>query len=184
MRIWTDDLSGPIVKGQTGRHPLPDGDVFAATAGRLGIDAGVQVVAYDNAGGMVAGRIWWMLRQLGHTRVAVLNGDWRAWQRAGRPTRSGAETRPARTFVPALQPNQTADADELMARLGDPTLTLLDARARDRFRGENETLDTKAGTYPRRQACALCRESGRAGLFLARGSVGGALARDPRRDAQ
>jgi thiosulfate/3-mercaptopyruvate sulfurtransferase len=160
------DLSGPIVPGQTGRHPLPDEAEFVATVGRWGVDAGVQVVVYDSAGGMVAGRVWWMLRRLGHLRVAVLNGDWRAWQREGRPTHAGEERRPGRLFVPARRPNQTADADEVLARLGDPTLTLLDARARDRFRGENETLDAKGGHIPGAKPAPYTENLDAQGYFL------------------
>lgn len=160
------DLSGPVVQGQTGRHPLPTVEDFATTAGRLGIGAGVQVVAYDSAGGMVAGRLWWMLRRLGHMEVAVLNGDWRAWVREGRPTQAGVETRPQRTFVPNLQPDLTAEVGELMRRLDDPTLTLLDARARDRFRGENETLDAKAGHIPGARPAPYAENLDAQGYFL------------------
>lgn len=142
------DLSGPIVPGQTGRHPLPALEDFVATLGRWGIDEQVQVVAYDDAGGMMAGRLWWMLRYLGHRAVAVLDGDWRAWQREGWPVAGGEESRPPRIFTPQVQPQMVITAAEIAARLGDPTLTLLDARARDRFRGENETLDPKAGHIP------------------------------------
>lgn len=143
-----EDLSGPVTKGKTGRHPLPDVDIFAAKVGRWGIDDQVQVVAYDGAGGMVAGRLWWMLKWLGHERVAVLNGDFRAWFHEGRPTVSGEESRTPRIFTPRPQPERLIDAGEILAHLDDPKVTLLDARARDRFRGENETLDAKAGHIP------------------------------------
>jgi thiosulfate/3-mercaptopyruvate sulfurtransferase len=113
-----------------------------------GIDEHVQVVAYDGAGGMVAGRLWWMLKWLGHEQVAVLNGDYRAWFHEGRPTVSGEESRPPRTFTPSVDAKRIVGADEVMANLHNPTMKLLDARARDRFRGENETLDAKAGHIP------------------------------------
>lgn len=142
------DLSGPVIPGKTGRHPLPPLEEFVATLGRWGIDEHVQVVAYDDASGMVAGRLWWMLRYLGHRAVAVLDGDWRAWQREGWPVSGGEEHRTPRVFTPRVQTQMVIDAAEIAARLGDPTLTLLDARARDRFRGENETLDPKAGHIP------------------------------------
>lgn len=142
------DLSGAIIPGQTGRHPLPPLDDFVATLGRWGIDESVQVVAYDDAGGMMAARLWWMLRYVGHDAVAVLDGDWRAWQREGWPVSQGEESRLPRRFTPKLRPHMVISADEIAARLGDPTLTLLDARGRDRFRGENETLDPKAGHIP------------------------------------
>lgn len=142
------DLSGPPIAGRTGRHPLPKPDDFVATLSRWGIDEHVQVVAYDDAGGMFAGRLWWMLRYMGHTNVAVLDGDWRAWLREGWPVAAGEESRAPRRFTPRLRPELLIDADEIAARLGTPNLVLLDARGRDRFRGENETVDPKAGHIP------------------------------------
>lgn len=142
------DLSARVIPGQTGRHPLPEAQVFAATVSRWGIDESVQVVAYDDAGGMFASRVWWMLRWLGHDRVAVLDGDWRAWQREGRPVAADNQERAPRTFTPHVRSQLLISAQEIMDQLGSPTLRLLDARARDRFRGENETLDPKAGHIP------------------------------------
>lgn len=142
------DLSGPHVPGKTGRHPLPPLDQFAATLGRWGIDDGVQVVVYDDAGGMYAARLWWMLRWLGHDAVAVLDGDWRLWVKEERPTRAGAEMRPPRVFTPRLRSHMLATAAEIAARLGSPDLHLFDARAAERFRGENEMLDPVAGHIP------------------------------------
>lgn len=143
-----EDLSAPTTPGRTGRHPLPAPEDFARTLAHWGVDVQVQVVAYDDAGGMIAGRVWWMLRWLGHNAVAVLDGDWRAWVAEGRPTRSGQETRPPRRFVAALQPWLTIDTAEVAARLHDPTLRLFDARSADRYRGENETIDPRAGHIP------------------------------------
>src|SRR2546421_247026 len=77
------DLSGPIVPGRTGRHPLPEPAAFAEKLSGWGIDHRVQVVAYDDSTGSNAARLWWMLRWLGHTRVAVLEGGWRDWERSG-----------------------------------------------------------------------------------------------------
>ncbi|GIV77249.1 sulfurtransferase [Litorilinea aerophila] len=143
-----EDLSGPIIPGQTGRHPLPAQATFVETLSRWGIDEGVQVVAYDDAGGMVASRLWWMLRWLGHEAVAVLDGGWLRWQREGRPVGRGSESRPARTFVPAPRPELLADVHEVLAALENPHVRLLDARSADRYRGENETLDARAGHIP------------------------------------
>src|SRR4051794_35253845 len=115
--VYTDlkqDLAAPEKPGETGRHPLPDPNTFAATLGRLGIDERVQVIAYDGASGMYAGRLWWMLNWMGHERVAVLNGDYRAWFHEGRPTTSGEEQRPPRTFTTHLHPEAVATADEVM----------------------------------------------------------------------
>jgi len=142
------DLAAPHIPGKTGRHPLPPVETVAATFSGWGIDGQVQVVAYDDQGGIYAGRLWWMLRRWGHPAVAVLDGDLRAWQREGRPLTTETATRGPRVFVPRLQPGLTVTADEIMTRVGDPAYALLDARGRDRFRGENETIDPKAGHIP------------------------------------
>lgn len=142
------DLAAPVEPGRTGRHPLPDAAILAARFSAWGIDARVQVVVYDDAGGMVAGRLWWMLRWLGHGTVALLDGDWRAWLREGRPVASGEESRPPRIFVPRLQEGLTADSAEVAAAVESGGFALLDARAPDRFRGQNETIDPKAGHIP------------------------------------
>jgi thiosulfate/3-mercaptopyruvate sulfurtransferase len=142
------DLSSPQIPGRTGRHPLPSVETITATLSQLGVDARTQVVVYDDNSGVYAGRLWWMLRWLGHDAVAVLDGDWRAWQREGRPFRTGVETRKPRTFVAHLRPELVVTAEEIEARLHDPSLRLYDARGADRFRGENETLDAVCGHIP------------------------------------
>lgn len=141
------DLSGEKTGGN-GRHPLPDPAEFARTLGRLGIDATIQVVAYDQDVSMFASRLWWMLRWLGHERVAVLDGGFARWQADRRAVRAGHEIRAARTFVARLHPELIANADEVARGLHDPAVRLLDARSPERFRGENETLDKKAGHIP------------------------------------
>ncbi len=161
-----EDLSSPRVPGQTGRHPLPTPETFAATLARWGIDAGVQVVVYDDAGAMVAGRVWWMLRWLGHDAVAVLDGDWRAWLAEGRPTRAGLENRTPRRFVAALQPGMIADTAEIAARLHDPALYLFDARSAERYRGENETIDPHAGHIPGARSAPYADNLAADGHFL------------------
>lgn len=141
------DLSGEKT-GRNGRHPLPDPAEFARTLGRLGIDKNAQVIAYDQDVSMFASRVWWMLRWLGHEHVAVLDGGFTKWQAEGRPTRAGHEIRAARTFVANLRRELIADADEVARTLHDSGVRLLDARSPERFRGENETLDKKAGHIP------------------------------------
>lgn len=141
-------LSSPIIPGRTGRHPLPAIDDFAATLSAWGIDERTQVVAYDDASAFIAGRLWWMLRWLGHDAVALLDGDWRLWQAEGRPTRSGVEMRTPRTFTPHPRPHLLATTDEIVAQLGAPSLHLFDVRMDDRYRGENEGIDPVAGHIP------------------------------------
>lgn len=140
------DLSGPVIPGCTGRHPLPTREAFAATLGRLGIDAGTQVVAFDDMGGAFAARLWWMLRWVGHRAAAVLDGGLAAWTAAGRSLAPGRPYAgpPARFELgPSLVGSVTAD--EVLAALDDPEVTVLDARAAPRYRGENETTDPVAG---------------------------------------
>src|SRR6185312_2397211 len=83
----------------TGRHPLPDPDRLAETFGRWGIDASVQVVAYDQGNGAYASRLWWLLRWAGHRKAAVLNGGFAAWQQAGLPIETTVTPRPLRQFT-------------------------------------------------------------------------------------
>ena len=99
------DLSAPVVKGVTGRHPLPSVEAAAETFSRMGIGEGVQVVAYDDAGGaLAAARAWWMLRWLGHAEAAVLNGGWQRWLAERRLVRAGEESNPRKVFEPRPQP--------------------------------------------------------------------------------
>lgn len=142
------DLSGEKSAGQTGRHPLPEPESFAATLSRWGIEAGVQVVVYDDLGGMFAGRLWWMLRWMGHDAVAVLDGDWRGWVAEGLPTRSGVEVRIPRRFEADVRRHWVVSAEEVAARLDEGDFRLFDARGADRYRGENETIDPRGGHIP------------------------------------
>jgi len=142
------DLAGEKT-GRNGRHPLPDPDVFVAWLSRNGVDATKQVVAYDHATGFSATRLWWMLRHwLGHDRAAVLDGGWEAWVAAGAPvTVDPPHVEPAR-FAGRPEPGAHVDAAYVHSHLDDPSLVLVDARASDRFRGENETIDPVAGHIP------------------------------------
>jgi thiosulfate/3-mercaptopyruvate sulfurtransferase len=125
-----------------GRHPLPSGEDFARWASGAGIGAGTLVVAYDTGDGW-APRLWWLLRHFGHDAAGVIRFE--AWQGPLRP--SPEEIAPAR-FEARPRTDDVAEADELLERLGDPTLLLLDARAPARFRGEVEPIDKVAGRIP------------------------------------
>lgn len=160
------DLSSPQIVGKTGRHPLPPLEKFTTRLGEWGIDSGTQVAIYDDAGGMIAGRLWWMLRWLGHDAAAVLDGGWPHWRQEGRPVCTGVETRPARRFDAHLRPELVATVEEIEARLGDPRLHLFDARAADRFRGENETLDPVGGHIPGAVSAPYAENLGPDGLML------------------
>lgn len=143
-----EDMSGPIIAGKTSRHPLPDVDTFAKTLSAWGIDDTVQVVLYDDWGGAIAARLWWMLRWMGHEAVAVLDGGWDAWLAEGYTTRGGVEQRSERTFTPRPQPHMLLQAEEVLAIVDDPTQPLVDARTPDRFTGKNEPNDPVAGHIP------------------------------------
>jgi len=141
------NLSGEK-NGRTGRHPLPDPVVFAAWLGANGVDGGKQVVAYDSAGGASATRLWWMLRWLGHDRVAVLDGGWEGWVAAGLPATDRLPEVQATSFTPAPRPNAYVDVGFVLEHLGDPAVVVLDARAPERYRGETEPIDPVAGHIP------------------------------------
>ena len=140
------DLSGTKT-GANGRHPLPPIAALAETLGRIGIDAGKQVVVYDQNSGMWASRLWWMLHWLGHERVAVLDGGFDKWQAEQRLVTADLATPRPTTFVPRL-PAATATANEIVQHLGDGSLTILDARAPERYRGDMEPIDPVAGHIP------------------------------------
>lgn len=140
-------LSGPKT-GANGRHPLPSPEVAAATFASLGVSRQCQVVLYDADLGMFAARGWWMLRWLGHERVAVLDGGLAAWQRAGLPVTDAHETWAPAVFAAAPAAAGLVPAADVQAHLGDRQRVLVDARAADRFRGQNETLDPRGGHIP------------------------------------
>jgi thiosulfate/3-mercaptopyruvate sulfurtransferase len=143
-----EDLSGPVVRGRTGRHPLPEIGTLARTLSGWGIDADVQVVAYDDGAGAIAARAWWLLRWLGHDAVAVLDGGWPHWRAQGRPWRAGAERRPPRSFLPHPRAHLLIDSAAVLAAIADGRSRLLDARAAARYRGDDETIDPVAGHIP------------------------------------
>lgn len=132
-----------------GRHPLPQRPALIAALRELGINDHTQVIAYDAHGGMFAARLWWLLRWLGHAEVAVLDGGIAAWQAAG-GTLTDAVTAPATpgTLTESAALVSTVNAENLLENLNTATLTVIDARAADRFRGENETLDATGGHIP------------------------------------
>ncbi|SDD67061.1 sulfurtransferase [Paraburkholderia lycopersici] len=141
------DLSGPKT-GKNGRHPLPDRSALVATLSLRGLNEGQQVVAYDAQGGSYAARLWWLLRWLGHDSVAVLDGGLQAWESAGLPLVRDVPT-PARGTFKAGAPLQvTVDAQAIERNLATRELTVVDARAADRYRGENETIDPVGGHIP------------------------------------
>ena len=159
-----EDLSDLDGLGAPGRHPLPSPAAFTARLAAAGIGDSTFVVVYDDVGGWVASRLWWMLDNLGHNRpgrggVAVLNGGWKAWTDAGMPVSTDVPGGPAPGGVaaggaaPGGGPLHLDDhwtnvilRDDLRDRLG--SLVLLDARAAPRYRGEVEPIDPVGGHIP------------------------------------
>ena len=141
------DLAGPKT-GRNGRHPLPARADWAATLARLGVTPARAVVVYDAQGGMYAARAWWMLLWAGHRSVSVLDGGIAAWKAAGGALEAGAVAPVAPPTAYPLGDSLVAsvDADALLKSLG--RVTLLDARAGERYRGEVEPLDKRAGHIP------------------------------------
>jgi len=144
-------LSGPKTGADgkfKGRHPLPERQAFIDAMQELGVGKGTQVIAYDAHGGMFAARLWWLLRWVGHVQVAVLDGGLPAWQAQGGEL-STETPAPARGDLQEQPPLVTTiDVGDVVANLGSKTLTVVDARAADRYRGENETLDAVGGHIP------------------------------------
>ena len=152
-----------------GRHPLPDPAAFAAALGALGIGRRHRVVAYDDAGGTVAARLWWMLDVLGHRRAAVLDGGIGAWRAAGLPVTADVAVHAAlppedRVATAGAWP-RTIDRVALAARLGK--VTLLDARAPERYRGEIEPIDRVPGHIPTARSLPTSALLDADGRFLA-----------------
>jgi len=135
-----------------GRHPLPSREAFARWVGSMGVQPTTQVVVYDRQGMNYCGRLWWMLKWLGHQAVAVLDGGFAAWQAAGGGVEQGSIQASAAGAAPAYplaaSPYALVDADNVAKQLGKPQQTVLDARGAPRFRGEVEPLDPVAGHIP------------------------------------
>ena len=140
------DLSGPM-NGRNGRHPLPDPRLLADKLGAAGVAMDTQVVAYDDAGGAFASRLWWLLRWLGHDRVAVLDGGIDRWRAEGRPLVTDIPNSPPVVLEVDLRDVLTS-SDAVLNSLGQGGFCMIDARSPDRFRGENETLDPVGGHIP------------------------------------
>ncbi len=131
-----------------GRHPLPERAALVETLRSWGIDDDTQVVAYDAHGGMFAARLWWLLRWVGHPAVAVLDGGLAAWQALGLPMSAEAPAKRRGTIDEHAPLVRTVTASEVLANIGMGEFTVIDARAPDRFRGENETIDPVGGHIP------------------------------------
>ena len=142
-----EDLSG-AKDGTNGRHPLPDAQAFVRKLNECGVTPQTQVVPYDDAGGSFAVRLWWMLRWLGHERVAVLDGGFPLWQKEGRPIEDRAPPARKGSFVARPDLGASVDAHHVERMRSDSGVKLIDARAPERYSGRTEPLDPVAGHIP------------------------------------
>jgi thiosulfate/3-mercaptopyruvate sulfurtransferase len=141
------DLSSPVT-ATSGRHPLPPASAFALFLSRIGWTREALLIAYDERTNTFAARLWWLMRYFGHP-AALLDGGLEAWVRAGLPLATGS-TKSVPAAVTRLEPDASATiaATDIMHHFERPALTLIDARAPERFAGETEPLDTRAGHIP------------------------------------
>ncbi|MBX9913063.1 MAG: sulfurtransferase [Pseudomonadaceae bacterium] len=161
------DLSALVIKGQTGRHPLPEPAKLIAQLRAWGIDQHSDIVIYDDGPGAFAARAWWLLAWLGkRDGVMLLDGGLNAWRVAGLPLSSTTTTATLGNFNGQADAQILLTAGQLQQRLGEPQLCLLDARALPRFRGEVEPLDPVAGHIPGAQCAVFTDNLDASGRFL------------------
>jgi thiosulfate/3-mercaptopyruvate sulfurtransferase len=161
------DLSGPVIKGVTGRHPLPEPEVLIERLQAWGISDDSDVVLYDDGPGAFAARAWWLLAWLGkRDGVYILDGGLKAWHAAGLPLSLDAPQERRGSFVGSPDASLLLSAQVLQQRLGQPDMTLLDARALPRFKGESEPIDPVAGHIPGARCAAFADNLGADGRFL------------------
>jgi len=146
------DLSGDL-KTHGGRHPLPNWDSFTAKLNHLGIyskapKGPTQIVIYDDSRFAFSARLWWMLRYLGHQRVAILDGGIQAWTSAGFALSQDTPELKSGDFIPQLQTDWIVDIETLRLRKDESGVVVIDSRSPERFRGEVEPIDPIAGSIP------------------------------------
>lgn len=142
------DLAGPVISGKTGRHPLPNILELSEKCSDWGITNEAQVVAYDANTGAMAARLWWLLKWLGHDKVAVLNGGFANWVMQKLPTTPEiSESKPGH-FIPNINPHMLITLEEIEQLLGNDQFVIIDSRAEERYRGEEEPIDAISGHIP------------------------------------
>lgn len=161
------DLSAPVIKGVTGRHPLPDPSALVERLRSCGLRQDSQVVLYDDGPGAFAARAWWLLVWLGkRDGLYLLDGGLKAWREAGLELTCAAPDNAPGDFCAEPDNSLVLTAEQLALRLGTADLTLLDARALPRFLGEVEPIDPVAGHIPGAQCAAFTDNLGADGRFL------------------
>jgi len=159
------DLSSQITDF-TGRHPLPNFSLLAKKLGDRGITNNSQVVIYDDAGGAFAGRLWWLLRCMGHDKAAVLNGGIKQWQKQGLPVTTTLPIVKPATFRSYLDDSAWLNAVQVENSTAKKAICLIDARTPERYRGEQEPIDPVAGHIPGALNRAFQLNLDSNGLFL------------------
>ncbi|MFH7031067.1 MAG: sulfurtransferase [Heteroscytonema crispum UTEX LB 1556] len=143
-----EDLSSPVGE-HGGRHPLPNPAELASKLSAMGVDfQNTLVVAYDDSRFAFASRLWWLLRYLGHQQVAVLEGGFTGWQKAGYPATNVVPAPKMASFVPQVQTQMVVDSEAVKNRKDLPGVVLVDSREGDRYRGDREPIDKIAGHIP------------------------------------
>lgn len=161
------DLSGPIIPGKTGRHPLPEVTILVSLFSSWGIDANQQVVVYDQKSGAIAARLWWMLKWLGHERVAVLEGGWHNWQEKDLPIDSEIPKKQVAHFIPNERKDWLVNAAFVEKIRQDDSYHLIDSRAKNRYAGLEEPIDPVAGHIPGAQNLPFMENIDGEGQFIA-----------------
>ena len=166
------DLSGPVRRGRTGRHPLPPADALRARFAALGIDADAPVVFLDAGDGAFAARAWWLACRLGHPQAHVLDGGFRTWQAAGGAVETGppAEPAPAPAWPVRAALVPLAEASDVLGTLRAEH-PLVDARSPQRFQGLSEPIDPLAGHIPGARCMPHTENLGADGRFLDAGAL-------------
>ena len=143
-----EDLSGEIIPGVTGRHPLPELDAFASFIGSMNISTETQVVVYDQSHGALASRLWLMLKMIGHDKVAVLNGGWKRWTNAGGEVSSKIPGRGDGHYPIQLRGELIRSAEDVSSMSEAENSLVIDVRGAQRYSGEKEPIDPIAGHIP------------------------------------
>ncbi|MEO1260596.1 MAG: sulfurtransferase [Bacteroidota bacterium] len=160
-----DDLSGEIIPGKTGRHPFPEINKFVKKCGAWGIDGNTQVVVYDYGHGGIAARLWFLLKWLGHEKVAVLDGGWKNWLSQNLPTSAILPITSIKEFRPQVKNDKLVDVKAMETISKDENFLIVDSRTAPRYRGEAEPIDPVAGHVPGAVSAPFLENIGSNGLF-------------------
>ncbi|MCE5172184.1 sulfurtransferase [Paenibacillus profundus] len=142
------DLSSPV-GAHGGRHPLPSPEMLSKRLGERGIDRDTTVIVYDDQGGAMASRLWWLLQYVGHQGIVkVMDGGYSDWAKLGYPISTEQPSPAARIYEPHVRPDLVMHMKDVRERLGRPGVVLIDSREPARYAGESESIDPKAGHIP------------------------------------